>query len=101
MISGLSLCSMEKVGIIVSVVGAFASIIAAIFGVKSYKYAKKMSRGNIRRQIAAKERQIREIDNQLVRKFGIYDTGRGRALTALDMKKEKLQEEIEDLRLEL
>lgn len=101
MISGLSLCSMEKVGIIVSVVGAFASIIAAIFGVKSYKYAKKMSRGNIRRQIAAKERQIMEIDNQLVRKFGIYDTGRGRALTALDMKKEKLQEEIEDLRLEL
>ena len=101
MISGLSLCSMEKVGIIVSVVGAVASIIAAIFGVKSYKYAKKMSRGNIRRQIAAKERQIREIDNQLVRKFGIYDTGRGRALTALDRKKEKLQAEIEDLRLEL
>ena len=92
---------MEKVGIIVSVVGALASIIAAILGVKSYKYAKKMSRGNIRRQIAAKERQIREIDNQLVRKFGIYDTGRGRALTALDMKKRKLQEEIEDLRLEL
>lgn len=92
---------MEKVGIIVSFVGAVASIIAAIFGVKSYKYAKKMSRGNIRRQIAAKERQIREIDNQLVRKFGIYDTGRGRALTALDRKKEKLQAEIEDLRLEL
>ena len=101
MISGLSLCSMEKVGIIVSVVGAVASIIAAIFGVKSYKYAKKMSRGNIRRQIAAKERQIREIDNQLVRMFGIYDTGRGRPLTALDRKKEKLQAEIEDLRLEL
>ena len=92
---------MERIGIIVSVVGAVASIIAAVFGVKSYKYAKKMSRGNIRRQIAAKERQIMEIDNQLVRKFGIYDTGRGRALTALDMKKEKLQEEIEDLRLEL
>ena len=92
---------MEKVNIIVSVVCAVASIIAAIFGVKSYKYAKKMSRGNIRRQIAAKERQIREIDNQLVRKFGINDTGRGRALTALDRKKEKLQAEIEDLRLEL
>ena len=92
---------MEKVGIIVSFVGAVASIIAAIFGVKSYKYAKKMSRGNIRRQIAAKERQIREIDNQLVRKFGLYDTGRGRALTSLDYTKEKLQEEIEDLRLEL
>ena len=92
---------MEKVGIIVSVVGALASIIAAVAGVVTYKFTKKMSRGNIRRQIAAKERQIREIDNQLVRKFGIYDTGRGRALTALDMKKEKLQEEIDDLHLEL
>lgn len=92
---------MESVVTIVSVAGAVASIIAAVAGVVTYKFTKKMSRGNIRRQIAAKERQIREIDNQLVRKFGIYDTGRGRALTALDMKKEKLQEEIEDLRLEL
>ena len=101
MISGLSLCSMEKVNIIVSVVCAVASIIAAIFGVKSYKYAKKMSRGNIRRQIATKERQISEIETELIRKFGIYDTGSGRAHTALDRKKEKLQAEIEDLRLEL
>lgn len=92
---------MESVVTIVSVAGAVASIIAAVAGVVTYKFTKKMSRGNIRRQIAAKERQIREIDNQLVRKFGIYDTGRGRALTALDMKKEKLQAEIEDLRLEL
>lgn len=92
---------MERVVTIVSVAGAVASIIAAVAGVITYKFTKKMSRGNIRRQIAAKERQIREIDNQLVRKFGIYDTGRGRALTTLDMKKEKLQEEIEDLRLEL
>lgn len=92
---------MESVVTIVSVAGAVASIIAAVAGVVTYKFTKKMSRGNIRRQIAAKERQIMEIDNQLVRKFGIYDTGRGRALTALDMKKEKLQEEIEDLRLEL
>lgn len=92
---------MERVVTIVSVAGAVASIIAAVAGVITYKFTKKMSRGNIRRQIAAKERQIREIDNQLVRKFGIYDTGRGRALSPLDMKKRKLQEEIEDLRLEL
>ena len=92
---------MEKVGIIVSVVGAFASIIAAIFGVKSYKYAKKMSRGNIRRQIAAKERQISDIQNQIYRRYGLNDNGTGRAISPLDMKKEKLQEEIEDLRLEL
>ena len=92
---------MEKVGIIVSVVGAFASIIAAIFGVKSYKYAKKMSRGNIRRQIAAKERQISDIQNQIYRRYGLRDNGTGRALSDLDYKKAKLQAEIEDLRLEL
>ena len=92
---------MEKVGIIVSVVGAFASIIAAIFGVKSYKYAKKMSRGNIRRQIAAKERQISDIQNQIYRRYGLRDNGTGRALSDLDYKIAKLQAEIEDLRLEL
>lgn len=92
---------MEKVGIIVSVVGAFASIIAAIFGVKSYKYAKKMSRGNIRRQIAAKERQIRDIQNLIYDRYGINDNGTGRAMSDLDFMKAKLQEELEDLRLEL
>ena len=92
---------MEKISIIVSVVGAAASIIAAIAGVVTYKFTKKMSRGNIRRQIATKERQISEIETELIRKFGIYDTGSGRAQTALDRKKEKLQAEIEDLRLEL
>lgn len=92
---------MEKMDIIVSAVGTIASIIAAIFGVKAYKYAKKMSRGNIRRQIAAKERQISAINNQLANIYGLNDNGRGRALTALDYKKAKLQAEIEDLRLEL
>ena len=101
MISGLSLCSMEKVGIIVSVVGAVASIIAAVAGVVTYKFTKKMSRGNIRRQIAAKERQISDIQNQIYRRYGLNDNGTGRALSPLDMKKRKLQEEIEDLRLEL
>ena len=92
---------MEKISIIVSVVGAAASIIAAVAGVVTYRFTKKMSRGNIRRQIVIKERQISEIETELIRKFGINDTGRGRTLTALDRKKEKLQAEIEDLRLEL
>lgn len=92
---------MEKVGIIVSVVGAVASIIAAVAGVVTYKFTKKMSRGNISRQIAAKERQISAINNQLASIYGLNDNGRGRALTALDYKKAKLQAEIEDLRLEL
>ena len=97
MISGLSLCSMEWIGIIASI----ASIIAAIAAVATFRYTKRNSRGNIRRRIAAKERQISDIQNQIYRRFGLNDNGTGRALSPLDMKKRKLQEEIEDLRLEL
>ena len=97
MISELSLCSMEWIGIIASI----ASIIAAIAAVATFRYTKQMSRGNIKRRIAAKERQISDIQNQIYRRYGLNDNGTGRALSPLDMKKRKLQEEIEDLRLEL
>ena len=88
---------MEWIGIVASV----ASIVAAIAAVATFRYTKRNSRGNIRRRSAAKERQISDIEMKLIRRFGINDTGHGRALTALDLKKEKLQAEIEDLRLEL
>ena len=88
---------MEWIGIIASI----ASIIAAIAAVATFRYTKQMSRGNIKRRIAAKERQISAINNQLASIYGLNDNGRGRALSPLDMKKRKLQEEIEDLRLEL
>ena len=97
MISGLSLCSMEWIGIIASI----ASIIAAIAAVATFRYTKQMSRGNIKRRIAAKERQISDIQNQIYRRYGLNDNGTGRAMTSLDYKKEKLKAEIEDLRLEL
>ena len=97
MISGLSLCSMDWIGIIASI----ASIIAAIAAVATFRYTKRNSRGNIRRRIAAKERQISDIQNQIYRRYGLNDNGTGRALSPLDMKMRKLQEEIEDLRLEL
>ena len=97
MSSGLSLCSMEWIGIIASI----ASIIAAIAAVATFRYTKQMSRGTIKRRIAAKERQISDIQNQIYRRYGLNDNGTGRALSPLDMKKRKLQEEIEDLRLEL
>lgn len=88
---------MEWIDIIASV----ASIIAAIAAVATLRYTKRNSRGNIRRRIAAKEREISMIDIQLVNIFGLNDNGTGRAMTSLDYKKAKLQEEIEDLRLEL
>ena len=88
---------MEWIGIIASI----ASIIAAIAAVATFRYTKQMSRCNIKRRIAAKERQISDIQNQIYRRYGLNDNGTGRALSPLDMKKRKLQEEIEDLRLEL
>lgn len=88
---------MEWIGIIASV----ASIIAAVAAVSTFTYTKRNSRGNIRRRIAKKERKINDIDSQLRLKFGINDNGGGRALTSLDKKKRKLQEEIKDLSLEL
>ena len=97
MISELSLCSMEWIGIIASI----ASIIAAIAAVATLRYTKRNSRGNIRRRIAAKERQISDIQNQIYRRYGLRDNGTGRALSDLDYKIAKLQAEIEDLRLEL
>ena len=97
MISGQSFCSMEWIGIIASV----ASIIAAVAAVATFRYTKRNSRGNIRRRIAAKERQISAINNQLASIYGLNDNGTGRAMTSLDYKKERLKAEIEDLRLEL
>ena len=88
---------MKDLGTIASI----ASIIAAIAAVATLIYTKRNSRGNIRRRIAAKERQISDIQNQIYRRYGLRDNGTGRALSDLDYKKAKLQAEIEDLRLEL
>jgi len=82
-------------------IGTIASVVAAVGTVLSLWYSRRMSKGSIRKRIAKKQRQIGDIDNQLCRKYGLNDNGHGRALTSLDFKKEKLQEEIEDLRLEL
>ena len=85
----------------ITIIASISSIIAAIAAVATFRYTKRMSRGNIKRRIAAKERQISDIQNQIYRIYGLRDNGTGRALSPLDIKKRKLQEEIEDLRLEL
>lgn len=82
-------------------IGTIASVVAAIGTIISIWYNKRMSKGSIRRRIARKERKIYDIQNQIYRIYGLNDNGTGRALTYLDIKKRKLQEEIEDLRLEL
>lgn len=82
-------------------IGIISSVIAAITGILSIWYTKRMSKGNIRRRIEKKQKQISEIDNQLSRKFGLNDNGYGRTITSLDKRKEKLLSEIEDLNKEL
>ena len=80
--------------------GVIASVIAAVFAIIAYCYNVRMSRGNIRRSIEKKQKQINEINSQLFRKFRT-DSTYGRSMTSLDLKKEKLQHEIEELKKEL
>lgn len=82
-------------------IGIISSVIAAITGILSIWYTKRMSKGNIRRRIEKKQKEISEIDNQLSRKFGLNDNGYGRTITSLDKRKEKLLSEIEELNKEL
>jgi len=91
---------MEWITIIISVIAAVVYIVAAKVSISSFRYTKQMSKGNIKRQIAAKERQIRDIQNRIYDRYGINDNGTGRAMSKLDYMKAKLQAEIEDLRLE-
>lgn len=46
---------MERYALIISVVGTFASVIAAVPAVLTFIYTKEMNRGNLRRRIAEKE----------------------------------------------
>ena len=93
MSSGQSLCSMDNIGTI-------ASVVAAVGTIMSIWYSRRMSKGSIRRRIAKKERQISDIDNELIRRFGIH-RGNCHPITSLDQKKAKLIQEINDLQNEL
>ena len=85
---------METVGIITSLVAAFASLM-------TLWYTIRMSKDNVRRRIERKRGQIGDIDNQLCRKYGLNDNGFGRPQTSLDRKKSQLYAEIEELEKEL
>ena len=80
---------MELVGIISSVVAAIAAIVAVCFAVRT-------SKGNIHRRIDKKEAQIRRIDDQMIRKYGINGR-RYNVITPLDEKRRRLQSEISEL----
>ena len=84
---------MEIVGIIASVIAAVAAIIALWYTIGA-------SKGSILKRIDRKERRIQEIDNQLVRMYGI-NRGSGGFITHLDAKKTKLKAEIAELKRRL
>lgn len=85
---------MQNIGNIASLVAAFASLI-------TLWYTIRMSKGNVRRRIEKKHRQISDIHNQLCKRYGINDNGFGRPQTSLDRKKSQLYAEIEELEKEL
>ena len=85
---------MELIGVVASVIAAFAALI-------TLWYTVRMSKGNVRRRIEKKKRRISDIQNQLCGRYGINDNGFGRPQTSLDRKRLQLWAEIQDLEKEL
>ena len=84
---------MEIVGIIASLLAAIAALLSLFFTVRN-------SKGSILKRIDKKQKQILDIDNKLVHMFGI--NGRWpKVITPLDIKRSKLQSEINDLQRKL
>ena len=78
-------------------IGTIFSIVAAIAALATLWFAVRTSKGNILRRIDKKEAQIRRIDDQQVRKYGM--NGRfPKEITPLDEKRSKLQNEIDELK---
>ena len=79
---------MEVIGII----GAVASVAAAVFVIIEFRYSKV----NLIRRIDRKNERIQAIDNKQIRMYGLNGRGIG-PMTALDIEKDKLQNEVKDL----
>lgn len=79
---------MEVIGII----GAVASVVAAVFVIIEFRYSKV----NLIRRIDRKNERIQAIDNKQIRMNGLNGRGIG-PMTALDIEKDKLQNEVKEL----
>jgi len=84
---------MDTVGIICSIIAAFASIITVIFSYLMWRDSKR----NLFKQIEKRERMINEIDNRLFRQFGASYSGRG-PINTLENKKRRLKSEANYLK---
>ena len=85
---------------IMEMIGIVASVIAAIAAIATLWFSVRTSKGSMLRRIDKKEAQIRSIDDQQVRMYGL--NGRpSSAITPLDIKRDKLQFEIDELKRKL
>ncbi len=83
---------MENLGVIASVIAAIAAVLTLVVTIRNTK-------ASILRRIDCKEQQIHEIENYLIRKYGL--NRRSNVITPLDEKKHRLQSEIDELRRRL
>ena len=83
---------MSDIGTIASIIAAITGIVGAITGI----LAIRNSKGNVIKRIERKQREIREIDNQFARTYGLNANVRMHSPTS--SKIDKLQKEIEELK---
>lgn len=80
---------MGTIGVLCSIIAAFASIVTVIFSYLMWRDSKR----NLFKQIDKRKREISQIDNSLFRRYGPDYSGRG-PINPLEEKKRKLQSEI-------
>lgn len=74
---------------IITLVGAYIGIVSII-----------QSRSSIIKKLDRKQEQLRKVNNEIVRTYGLNYSGRG-PMTSLDIKKQRLEAEIADLKRKL
>lgn len=79
---------------VITIIGTIAAVVAAVVSILSLRDSKR----NIYKRIEKKEGQIKAIDRKLISIYGFDSTTNSRGITPLDAKKEKLQEEIANLK---
>lgn len=88
--------SIEMISLAVAAFSAFASAIAAIFGVASYCLSKRNEKGSVLKKIEKKQQKIRHIEGQMNRKYGLNRSDRG-LIKPEQLEINKLKSEIAEL----
>ena len=83
---------MNDIGAIASIIATITGIVAMITGIITIRNSK----GNVIKRIERKQQEIRDLDNQFYRKYGLNANTSMHSPTWV--KKRKLEEEIEELR---